>query len=72
MPAILIKFFTWVGHLVLGNLIERLTGYISKKVAERKARLAIEQAAKDSVKKLNAATTAKEIDDASDDSLNGL
>jgi len=66
------SFLAGLGAKLIEYLIGDFVAWAAQKISVYKARKAIEDAAKKSVENLKAAKTAKEVDDASDSSLDGV
>lgn len=72
MPAILLKALEWLAETALVKIGGSLMSYFKEWMAARAKQKATEDAAQKSVDPLKKATTGKEIDDATDDTLNGV
>lgn len=73
MPAFLVYIAeSWFGKFVLQFLLGKLIEWVKATKANYDAKKAIEKEARDSVQKLKDAKTAQEVDDATDDALDGV
>jgi len=62
----------WIGKLIVTVGIDKIVALIHGWIEQHKADEAAKKKAADSMKPLNDAKTGEEVDEASDDALNGL
>jgi|GEM_PF-2100906 len=63
---------TWIGKLIVTVGVDKLIGLLHAFIEQHKADEAAKKKAADSMNPLNDAKTGEEVDEASDDALNGL
>ena len=65
-------FLKWITQTIVSVGLDKLIGLFTSMIKSWKAKKEIKQKAEDSMKPLNNAQTGDEIDEATDDALNGL
>ena len=66
------KPLLWIGEIIFEKILAGLLAYAREKKAAYDRAQEIKKEASDSVKKLKDAKDGKEVEDASDDALNGV